>query len=152
VEWAYLAAIVGRQFILIEKIDLDMCGVEFLRATSIVNAARSPQGRVPIEMCPSKSAIRTRIVPLGTQNSVAPVLASLSAAHDLKKLFVSITKSTCDWAVGLSIIALFASACATPVGVTRVDEQAAHRELGANVLSAGKPSAYSTPAPRAHGA
>jgi hypothetical protein len=95
-------------------------------------------------MCPSKSAIGTRIVPLGTQNSVAPVLASLSPPHGFKKLFVSITKSISELTVGLSIIALFASACATPVGVTRLDEQAAHRELGANVLSAGKPSAYST--------
>ena len=44
----------------------------------------------------------------------------------------------------LTLIALFASACATPVGVTRLDEQAAHRELNANVLSTGKSSGYST--------
>ena len=44
----------------------------------------------------------------------------------------------------LTLIALFASGCATPVGVTRLDEQAAHRELNANVLSTGKPSDYST--------
>ena len=36
--------------------------------------------------------------------------------------------------VGLAIIILFASGCATPVGVSRLDEQAAHRELNANVL------------------
>jgi hypothetical protein len=88
--------------------------------------------------------MRTLVDPLGTRNSLAPVLAGLSAAHGLKNLFVSIIKSISDWTVGLSIIALFASACATPVGVTRLDEQAAHRELGANVLSVGKPSAYST--------
>ncbi len=39
---------------------------------------------------------------------------------------------------------LSASACATPVGVKRLDEQAAHRELNANILSTGKPSDYST--------
>ncbi len=54
------------------------------------------------------------------------------------------TKSISSWTVGLAIIALFASGCATPVGVTRLDEQAAHRELNANILSAGKPSDYST--------
>ncbi len=47
-------------------------------------------------------------------------------------------------AIALVFIHLFASGCATPVGVTRLDEQAAHRELIANVLSVGKPSAYST--------
>jgi pimeloyl-ACP methyl ester carboxylesterase len=47
-------------------------------------------------------------------------------------------------AVALATIALFASGCATPVGVSRLDEQAAHRKLNANVLSAGTPSAYST--------
>jgi hypothetical protein len=88
--------------------------------------------------------MRTRVIPFGTQNSFASVLTGLLAAHGSKKLFVSITRSISDWTVGLSIIALFASACATPVGVTRLDEQAAHRELGANVLSVGKPSAYST--------
>jgi len=35
------------------------------------------------------------------------------------------------------MLALFVSACATPVGITRLDEQAAHRELNANILSAG---------------
>jgi pimeloyl-ACP methyl ester carboxylesterase len=57
---------------------------------------------------------------------------------------VSLTKSICSWTVGLAIVAVFASGCATPVGVKRLDEQAAHRELNANILSAGKPSDYST--------
>src|ERR1700719_4130037 len=48
------------------------------------------------------------------------------------------------WTVGLALIAVFASGCATPVGVNRLDERAAHRELNANILSAGKPSDYST--------
>ncbi len=57
---------------------------------------------------------------------------------------MSFTKSISSWALGLAIIFLFASGCATPVGVTHLDEQAAHRELNANILSTGKPSAYST--------
>ncbi len=59
-------------------------------------------------------------------------------------LLVSITRSVRSWAVALAIITLFASGCATPVGVSRLDEKAAHRNLNANVLSSGKPSAYST--------
>jgi hypothetical protein len=46
--------------------------------------------------------------------------------------------------LGLAIIVFFASGCATPVGVSRLDEQAAHRELNANVLTANKPSSYAT--------
>jgi len=57
---------------------------------------------------------------------------------------VSFIKLISSWTVGLAIIALFASGCATPVGIKRLDEQAAHRELNANVLSTSKPSAYST--------
>jgi hypothetical protein len=71
-------------------------------------------------------------------------LADFPAARGFKKLLVSITRSVSSWAVALSIIALFAGGCATPVGVSRLDEQAAHRELNANVLSTNKPSAYST--------
>jgi pimeloyl-ACP methyl ester carboxylesterase len=48
------------------------------------------------------------------------------------------------WTVVLALLVLFASSCATPVGVKRLDEQAAHRELNANVLSTGRPSDYST--------
>jgi pimeloyl-ACP methyl ester carboxylesterase len=48
------------------------------------------------------------------------------------------------WTAALALIALFANGCATPVGVERLDEQAAHRELNTNVLSTGKPSDYST--------
>jgi pimeloyl-ACP methyl ester carboxylesterase len=48
------------------------------------------------------------------------------------------------WTVVLAIVVLFSSGCATPVGVKRLDVQAAHRELNANVLSTGKPSDYST--------
>src|SRR6202795_1211067 len=44
----------------------------------------------------------------------------------------------------LAFIVLSAIGCATPVGVKRLDEQAAHRELNANILSTGKPSDYST--------
>jgi hypothetical protein len=41
-------------------------------------------------------------------------------------------------------IVLCISGCATPVGVTRLDTQAADRQLNANILSSGKPSDYST--------
>ena len=41
-------------------------------------------------------------------------------------------------------IVLCISGCATPVGVTRLDTQAADRQLNANILSSGKPSEYST--------
>ena len=51
---------------------------------------------------------------------------------------------TANWKAALALIALFASGCATPVGVKRLDEQAAHREFNANVLSTGTPSDYST--------
>ena len=64
--------------------------------------------------------------------------------NSFKMLLVSITRSVKSWAVALAITALFASGCATPVGVSRLDEKAAHRNLNANVLSSGKPSAYST--------
>jgi hypothetical protein len=59
-------------------------------------------------------------------------------------LLTSIARSVRSGAVGLTITALLASGCATPVGVSRLDEQAANRNLNANVLSSGKPSAYST--------
>ena len=50
-----------------------------------------------------------------------------------------------NWTIALTfIVLLFGSACATPVGVARLDEQAAHHELNANILSAARPSDYST--------
>jgi len=57
---------------------------------------------------------------------------------------VSFTKSIVAWTVGLAFIAVFAGGCATPVGVNRVDVQAADRQLNSNILSSGKPSDYST--------
>lgn len=47
------------------------------------------------------------------------------------------------WALGIAVIVLFSNGCATPVGVERLDEQAAHRELNASILSSNKPSEYS---------
>ncbi len=41
--------------------------------------------------------------------------------------------------LGLLVVA----ACATPVGVERVDDQTSHRALSRNVLSAGEPSSFS---------
>ena len=43
-----------------------------------------------------------------------------------------------------AVIALLAPGCATPVGVTRLDEQASYREQNSNILSVGEPSVYST--------
>ncbi len=48
------------------------------------------------------------------------------------------------WTAALIFVVLLAGGCATPVGVTRLNEQAAHRELNTNILSAGKLSDYST--------
>ena len=53
------------------------------------------------------------------------------------------SRSIGNWTVAFFIV-LLCSGCATPVGVKRLNEQAAHRELTANVLSTGRPSAYST--------
>ncbi len=72
------------------------------------------------------------------------ILTNLRPVHGLKKFLVSMARSVRSWAVPLATIALFASGCATPVGVSRLDEQAAHRALNANVLSTDKPSVYST--------
>ena len=44
----------------------------------------------------------------------------------------------------VAVLAIFAGGCATPVGVEHLDRQAAYRELGANILSVGNPSSYST--------
>src|SRR5271170_1448607 len=66
--------------------------------------------------------MRTRAAPLASQTHLAFLLVYLSVA----------------------LVVLFDSGCATPVGIKHLDEQAAHRELNANVLSTGKPSDYST--------
>lgn len=52
--------------------------------------------------------------------------------------------STGNWTAALIFVVLLAGGCATPVGVTRLNERAAHRELNTNFLSAGKLSDYST--------
>jgi pimeloyl-ACP methyl ester carboxylesterase len=91
-----------------------------------------------------KSAMRARAVRLETRISIGPVWSDFTAAYELRELLIAIARSIRTWTLGLAIIALFASACATPVGVTRLDEQASHRELTANVLSMGKPSEYAT--------
>jgi hypothetical protein len=72
--------------------------------------------------------MRTQLVSTDTQISVTLHRANLSAGI---------------WTVVLAFAVLFSSGCATPVGVTRLNEQTAHRELNANVLSTDKPSAYS---------
>lgn len=46
-------------------------------------------------------------------------------------------------ALGLTVAALLLPACATPIGVKRVDAQRVHRSLTADALSTGNPSAKS---------
>src|SRR4029453_5778706 len=41
------------------------------------------------------------------------------------------------------VVLLLASACATPIGVTRVDTQSMYRSLTSSVLSTERPSQYS---------
>ena len=119
--------------------------LEFSPATSIVYVTRLQRSPILRGSNPrSKDAMRAGALPLQTQISLAPVLSHFAAADEFKKLLASIARSIRTWQLGFAIIALFVSACATPVGVTRLDEQAAHRELTANVLSTGKPSEYST--------
>jgi pimeloyl-ACP methyl ester carboxylesterase len=43
----------------------------------------------------------------------------------------------------LIVLVVYVSGCATPVGVKHVDQERAYRTLDANILSSGKPSAYS---------
>jgi hypothetical protein len=57
---------------------------------------------------------------------------------------VSLGRSLTGWMPALAPVALLATGCASPVGVSRLGEQAAHRKLNANVLSSGKASVYST--------
>ncbi|HKN12152.1 MAG TPA: hypothetical protein VJX68_03065 [Candidatus Binatus sp.] len=73
--------------------------------------------------------MRSQLLSTDTQVSGAPLRADLSLGI---------------WSVVLAFVVLFSGGCATPVGVTRLGEQAAHRELNANVLSTGKSSDYST--------
>jgi pimeloyl-ACP methyl ester carboxylesterase len=51
--------------------------------------------------------------------------------------------SPASWTSALVLIVIFASGCATPVGVKHVDQVTAYRTLDANILSSSKPSAYS---------
>src|ERR1700746_3017554 len=48
------------------------------------------------------------------------------------------------WLNYVAAVALFASACATPIGVTRVDPRTAQYELTANALNTDKPSSFSS--------
>jgi pimeloyl-ACP methyl ester carboxylesterase len=88
-------------------------------------------------MLPTLASLASQIFP-----ATAP--SDLSGASQVKKVRDPIRRALGNWASVLTFIVLFGSGCATPVGVTRLDEQAAHRELTANVLSTGKPSGYST--------
>ena len=49
-----------------------------------------------------------------------------------------------SWALLASCIALVASGCVTPIGVTRVDPRTAQYDLTANALNTDKPSSFSS--------
>jgi pimeloyl-ACP methyl ester carboxylesterase len=51
--------------------------------------------------------------------------------------------SAANWKTALVLAVIFATGCATPVGVKHVDQETAYRTLNANILSSSKPSAYS---------
>ncbi|MFB3143433.1 MAG: esterase/lipase family protein [Candidatus Methylomirabilales bacterium] len=53
-------------------------------------------------------------------------------------------RSALRWAPALAAVALLSAACATPIGVIRGSTQEMHRALTVSVLSAGKPSGWST--------
>src|SRR6202167_716206 len=89
----------------------------------------------------SKSSIVERVIIRANRSTIRMV------SVDARSLILSVRKclSARFWSVlVVAFVFLFSSGCATPVGVKRLDEQAAHRELNANVLSTGKPSDYST--------
>ena len=48
------------------------------------------------------------------------------------------------WALVVSYVALIASGCATPIGVTRVSPRTAQYDLTANALNTDKPSSFSS--------
>ena len=48
------------------------------------------------------------------------------------------------WALLISYVALIASGCATPIGVTRVDQRTAQYDLTANALNTDRPSSFSS--------
>jgi hypothetical protein len=56
---------------------------------------------------------------------------------------ISRPTSAARWTAALAFIVICASGCATPVGIKHVDQETAYRTLDANILSSGKPSAYS---------
>ena len=90
--------------------------------------------------------------PRETQIPGGHVLTCFRASDCFKKLLVSTTRSVSSGPLALAIIAVFASGCATPVGVARLDEHAAHRKLNANVLIVGQTERLFDADPRAHSA
>ena len=88
--------------------------------------------------------MRIPLASLATQVSCATTVTDRSRSSDLQRLQAPIRRSLGSWTIALTFVVLFGSGCATPVGVKRLDEQAAHRELNANVLSTGKLSDSST--------
>lgn len=86
---------------------------------------------------------------LASRTSIQVRLSKATITRGLRpispqKVMVFIKRLVNSRAIALAIIALLMSGCATPVGVSRLGEHAADRKLNANILSTGKPSAYST--------
>src|SRR5271168_1777168 len=98
-----------------------------------------PRGTIPSMRRPQQNPGRARIA-----RECTSAEKKMATAGEVANFWLSFTKSISGWTLAFAIVAVFASGCATPVGVKRLGEQAAHRELNANILSAGKPSDYST--------
>ena len=62
--------------------------------------------------------------------------------HGIERLNKSSRRSL-RWVILITCIALIASGCATPIGVTRVDPRTAQFDLTANALNTDRPSSFS---------
>src|SRR5262249_23647307 len=107
-----------------------------------------PYPKLEFSPLPSIVMRRDKRGPVVTARSVVRIISRVvlklfchAPVHRISQLLFSSLRNGVIW---IAIIFLFANGCATPVGVERVDEQDAHRELNANILSTDKPSEYST--------
>ena len=62
--------------------------------------------------------------------------------HGIERLNKS-SRRALRWVILITCIALIASGCATPIGVTRVDPRTAQFDLTANALNTDRPSSFS---------
>ena len=77
-----------------------------------------------------------------TQGSMTPEVID-NIKHGVERLKKSARRSL-GWVLLVSYVALIASGCATPIGVTRVDPRTAQFDLTANALNTDRPSSFST--------